>query len=218
MMNAPQFGAVAGLIGAGKTTLMEDMCEAATGNATPLWESLEGVEEFYKDPKLHAFPLQVQLLMQRLEHHQLVATSGEGENAKGAHHLFLMDRSLYEDRAFAAMLCQPSHFEVYDSLLERMLVREGVQHPNWILFLEVSPETALRRIQDRNRSCETGITLEYLQRLEEFYHSHFLPWVEERWHIPVIRLPWDQDKTQEESKAQAKELYTLMTAGRNHFT
>lgn len=213
-MSASQFGAVAGLIGAGKTTLVENMCEAAAGKATPLWESLEGVEEFYKDPKLHAFPLQVQLLMQRLDHHQWVE---EGESPK-TDNLFLMDRSLYEDRAFAAMLCQASHFEVYDRLLERMLVKENVRHPDWILFLEASPETALRRIQDRNRSCESGITLRYLQRLDEFYHSHFLPWVEERWHIPVIHLPWDKDKSEEESKAQAKELYTLMTVGKKHFT
>lgn len=54
-----------------------------------------------------------------------------------------------------------------------------------IIHLDVSPEKSFERIKLRGRECESGITLEYLQRL----HSGYESWLTQISKIiPVIKV------------------------------
>ena len=57
--------------------------------------------------------------------------------------------------------------------------------PNLIVHLDVSPEESKRRIEMRQRECESTISVEYLQNLHLAYEE-FLKDIS--WIIPVIRV------------------------------
>ena len=73
------------------------------------------------------------------------------------------------------------HFHVMKSFLK---------YPDLMIYLRVSPETALSRIQARNRSEEQGkVPLSYLQALHKGYED----FIEEmRNYAPVLILDWEE--------------------------
>ena len=100
--------------------------------------------------------------------------------------------SIYEDVIFAKMLRDSGKmseldFQTYRSLYLNMT--NFLHRPDVIVFLDVSPETALARVQQRERDCESGISLSYLKQLKEGYEE-WLQDVSPR--IPVIRIDWNE--------------------------
>ena len=63
------------------------------------------------------------------------------------------------------------------------------------MHLDVSAEESKRRIEMRNRDCEKGITVEYLQNLHEAYEE-FLSEIARI--IPVIRVNYNTFRTAQE--------------------
>lgn len=67
--------------------------------------------------------------------------------------------------------------------------------PNLIVHLDVTPEESKRRIDMRQRECESSISLEYLSRL----HSAYEEFVEDIARIiPVIRVNYEKFHSAEE--------------------
>ena len=122
----------------------------------------------------------------------------------------MMDRSLYGDMAFAAMLLDENHFTLYHRLLRRLL--RVTRHPDRIIFLEVQPETALQRIRKRGRPCEKDITLDYLQRLADSYRQHFFALVQTELNIPVTVVPWDEEHSEESMREKARDIAHLLSS------
>lgn len=82
------------------------------------------------------------------------------------------DRSIWGDRAFADMLRKDglisdlgysSYMMHRDCMLGFLLV------PQVVIWLEADPQVCLDRIHQRDRSCESGISLEYLKALRDSY-------------------------------------------------
>ena len=184
--------ALAGLIGAGKTTMAKSMRE-------PL-QSLEGsprvkcwfekvennklLAAFYEDMKAHSFTLQISLLMQRHQQQQQI-------NWASDHDIHVQDRSIYEDAIFAKMQADSGLMDghQYKTYCEAFAtVSKYMQQPDLIVFLDVSPETSIQRIRKRNRAMEKGITIEYVRDLHVRYRSALKDISK---HVPVIRVPWD---------------------------
>ena len=67
--------------------------------------------------------------------------------------------------------------------------------PNLIIHLDVSSAESKKRIDARSRECESGITLDYLQRLYVAYES-FIKDISRI--IPVIRVNYDTFRTADE--------------------
>jgi len=157
--------AVAGNIGAGKTTL--------TGLLAPHygWEAqFEQVDEnpyladFYEDMERWAFNLQVFFLNKRLK--GIVAI-------KSAKYTVIQDRTIYEDACiFAANLhamglMSTRDYSNYRSLFDLMM--SLVAPPDLIIYLKASVPTLVHQIQKRGREYEAGIRLDYLSKLNDFY-------------------------------------------------
>ena len=76
-----------------------------------------------------------------------------------------------------------------------------------IIHLDCKPEESLERIKRRARGCETGITLDYLQKLYKGYEE-FIKQISKV--IPVLRINYSKFKTAEEMAEIIKKEYESM--------
>ena len=182
--------AISGLIGAGKSTLCRSLAEHL--NLDDYYEPVEQneyLEQFYKDQKSFAFPMQIYLLNKRIAQQQRIAWSERG---------VVQDRSIYEDRVFCRWLVRSGamteqDYRTYNELVKN--VSNTMRSPSIIVHLDVSPEESLRRIRARGRECESGITLEYLTMLHEEYQK-FIREISKV--IPVFRVDWSEFQSTED--------------------
>lgn len=176
------FIGIAGIIGAGKTTLATELGKAI---GLPVYyepvADNEYLADFYNDMPRYSFPLQVYLLNRRFQQHQQIIWQGRGG---------VQDRTIYEDAVFARMLkddglMEERDYRTYCSLFENM--SNFMRRPNVVVHLDVSPEDSLERLRARGRACESGVTLDYLQKLHAAYDV-FLQDIART--VPVIRADW----------------------------
>ncbi len=178
------FIGIAGLIGAGKTTLATALAEnlALDVHYEPVIDN-EYLEDFYSDTAKYSFAMQIYLLNRRFQQHQEIIWRGRGG---------VQDRTIYEDAIFAKALRDSDlmdgrDYETYLSLFRNL--SNFMCRPNLIVYLDVAPEISMQRIAQRNRGCESGVTIDYLSRLREGYEE-FLADISKL--IPVIRVQWDE--------------------------
>jgi len=184
------FIGIAGLIGAGKSTLA-----TALGRHMGLDVYYEPVEDneyladFYRDTARYSFATQIYLLNRRFQQHQEIIWRGRPA---------IQDRTIYEDAIFAKMLSEtglmePRDFRTYVQLFKHM--SNFMCKPSAIIYLDVKPERSMERIKERARGVETGISLAYLQSLYDEYEN-FVQDISRR--VPTIRVAWDQYRDVEE--------------------
>ena len=174
---------ISGIIGVGKSTLTESLGKILSWDVVkePV-ESNEYLCKFYEDMEKYAFPMQVYLLNHRFRQHQQMVWSGKS---------MVQDRTIYEDVIFAKMLhdgglMEDLDFNTYVQLFNNMT--NFLHRPDLIIYLDVEPLEALRRVRERSRSCETKMSLEYLTELRNGYEE----WLKDvRDRIPVLKLDWD---------------------------
>ncbi len=178
------FIGIAGIIGAGKSTLAQNL--AARLGYKSYNEPVDDnpyLEDFYTDMNRWGAMMQIHLLFRRFEQHQQSVWNSE----KGA----VQDRTIYEDTIFARMLHESGFIDRRDyntyvghfNLMKRYLV-----YPDILLYLRVNPETSLNRIAERGRKAEEGITLEYMQKLFLGYEN----FIDEMGrYTRVISLDWN---------------------------
>ena len=184
------FIGIAGLIGAGKSTLAR-----ALGEHTGLPVYYEPVQDneyladFYADTAKYAFSMQIYLLNRRFQQHQEIIWQGGGA---------VQDRTIYEDAIFAKTLVnlglmEERDYRTYLSLFQNM--SNFMCRPNIIVYLDIQPETSMERIKMRSRDVESGVSLDYLKMLYQEYEI-FIEDIAKR--MPVIRVSWEQFRNADE--------------------
>jgi deoxyadenosine/deoxycytidine kinase len=159
--------AVAGNIGAGKTTLTKLLSKHYD------WEAhFEDVEQnpylndFYEEMQRWSFNLQVYYLNSRFTQIQEINL-----NKKNV----IQDRTIYEDAYIFAPnlhsmgLMTTRDFENYFSLFN--LMDSFVNPPDLLIYLRASIPTLVEQINKRGRDYEESILLDYLKRLNERYEA-----------------------------------------------
>ena len=159
--------AIAGNIGAGKTTLTQLLAKHYK------WEAqLEDVvdnpylDDFYNQMERWSFNLQVYFLNSRFR--QVLQIRESGKN-------IIQDRTIYEDanifapNLHAMGLMTNRDFENYSSLFG--LMESLVQSPDLIIYLRSSIPNLVSQIHKRGRDYENSISIDYLSRLNERYEA-----------------------------------------------
>ena len=184
------FVGIAGMIGAGKSTLATTLGEHLGFDVyyEPVQDN-EYLEDFYRDTAKYSFGMQVYLLNRRFQQHQEIIWKSRSA---------IQDRTIYEDSIFAKMLVEiglmdERDYRTYTSLFQHM--SNFMCRPNVIIYLDVKPQRSFERIQKRSRGVESGITLEYLQALYAGYEA-FIADISRT--IPVITVDYDRFGTAEE--------------------
>ncbi len=159
--------AIAGNIGAGKTTLCTQLGKHFGWDVH--YESTEDnpyLSDFYTDMKRWSFNLQIYFLNSR--YRQLVEIQRGDVTV-------IQDRTIYEDaHIFAPNLHEMSlmstrDFENYYSLFKTM--ESQVQPPDLLIYLRASVSTLVSHIQSRGRDYEGNMSLDYLKLLNERYEN-----------------------------------------------
>jgi len=159
--------AIAGNIGAGKTTLTELLAKHYNWNAH--FENAEDnpyLDDFYGEMERWSFNLQVYFLNSRFNQILKIQKSGKD---------IIQDRTIYEDaKIFApnlhAMgLLTNRDYNNYASLFD--LMENLVTPPDLLIYLRADIKTLVGQIHKRGRAYENSISIEYLSRLNERYEA-----------------------------------------------
>ncbi len=184
------FIGIAGMIGAGKSTLATALGEHLGIDVyyEPVDDN-EYLEDFYRDTPRYSFAMQIYLLNRRFQQHQEIIWRGRSA---------VQDRTIYEDSIFARMLAESGlmderDYRTYSELFRHM--SNFMCKPNVIVYLDVSPELSHDRIRQRGRQVEGGVSLEYLKALYAGYEA-FITDISRV--IPVIRVDYERFATAEE--------------------
>ena len=159
--------AIAGNIGAGKSSLVEFLCR--TYRIEPFYEPNEQnpyLPDFYRDMKRWAFHSQLFFLASKFRIHQrLDRTPG----------VAVLDRTIFEDaEIFATALYQMKKinrrdWQTYHEFYQVIL--NAIRAPDLLIYLRCPMRTLRQRIRIRGRSMEQAIPLSYLKRLERLYED-----------------------------------------------
>jgi deoxyadenosine/deoxycytidine kinase len=162
------FITMAGNIGCGKTTAAKLLSQNFGFELfdEPVIDN-RFLRDYYADMKRWSLTLQMEFLIRRVEHHELIKTVPKS---------CIQDRSLYEDpEIFAKYLhglgnMTDDELNLYFEFFERL--NKSLIRPDLIIFLQVDDvEILLDRIRKRGREEEQGITFAFLQGLGGYYLS-----------------------------------------------
>ncbi|CAN5256490.1 deoxynucleoside kinase [soil metagenome] len=159
--------AIAGNIGAGKTTLTKLLAKHYKWEAQ-YEDVLENpyLEDFYNKMERWSFNLQIYFLNSRFRQILQIRESGKK---------IIQDRTIYEDAHIFAPnlhsmgLMANRDFENYRSLFD--LMESVVQGPDLLIYLRSSIPNLVAQIHKRGREYENSISIDYLSRLNERYEA-----------------------------------------------
>jgi deoxyadenosine/deoxycytidine kinase len=159
--------AVAGNIGAGKTTLTELLAKHYGWLAN--FEDVDDnpyLNDFYNDMQRWSFNLQVYFLNSRFNQILEIHKSGK---------TIIQDRTIYEDAEIFAPnlhamgLMSTRDYNNYKTLFN--LMTGLIKPPDLLIYLRASIPTLVSQIEKRGREYENSIRLDYLRQLNERYES-----------------------------------------------
>jgi deoxyadenosine/deoxycytidine kinase len=181
--STPKHIAIAGNIGAGKTTLTTMLAKHYSW--VPHFEDIEHnpyLVDFYDDMHRWSFNLQIYFLNSRLR--QLA-------DIRSGNKSIIQDRTIYEDAYIFAPnlyemgLMTKRDFENYSSFFQTL--KKMVDPPDLLIYLKASIPKLVDQIQKRGREYEENIRLDYLKRLNEFYNK----WIDKYTDGPLLVIDID---------------------------
>jgi deoxyadenosine/deoxycytidine kinase len=161
-----QFVAMAGNIGAGKTTAAKMISQKFGFELfdEPVIDN-RFLKDYYGQMKRWSFTLQLEFLIRRIEHHELIHTVPK---------TCIQDRTLYEDpEIFAKYLhglgnMTDQELDLYFEYFQRL--SKSVVHPDKVICFDVPKvEVLMGRIKKRGREEEKGIGSAFLRGLNGYY-------------------------------------------------
>jgi deoxyadenosine/deoxycytidine kinase len=158
---------VDGVVGVGKTTLMNILCEEF--GYQPFLEPVVNnpiLDKFYYDRQRYSFSLQIFFLNNRFRMIKEAASLGNA----------ILDRSIYGDLIFAKMLMESGDMSVEEYDLYIDLFQNMIEHchvPKLMIYLETSVKCAVSKINRRGRDYEKIVEQAYWERLNQHYSNYF---------------------------------------------
>lgn len=165
--SVPQYIAIEGAIGVGKTTLAKRLAESF--NYQTLLEKAEEnpfLERFYQNRRQAALATQLFFLFQRAQQLQDLRQTDIFEPVRVAD--FLIDK----DPLFARINLDNDEFQLYEKVFQQLTI--DAPKPDLVIYLQAPTNVLLSRIESRGNAIEQQIDKDYLEQLNEVYSDFFL--------------------------------------------
>ena len=191
---------VDGIIGAGKTTLIEDCLKpilsedgyrvTVVNEPVEKWKADGSLKQFYEDPKRRAFQFQTKVFHDRVKKCQK-----KFEKYSKCTDIFLLERSIFTDLLFMEMLYDDGKVDQseYDVYLELWTMWKKVMpfEPDLFIYLKPTIDTVMQRLNERNRTEEAGVDEDYQNKLQ-IKHDNFLGRkfvkISKSQYVPCVKL------------------------------
>lgn len=167
----PNYIAVEGVIGAGKTTFARMLAERI--DADLLNEEVFDnpfLVDFYKNPKRYAFPCQIYFLLSRFQQQQQLRVRDLFSQRIVADYLYA------RDQIFAGVTLSERELALYERIAP-VLARD-IPRPDLVIYLQATTKVLLDRIRQRNYSIERAIDYSYIETLNKAYDYFFFEYTE----------------------------------------
>lgn len=162
----PNFIAVEGPIGVGKTTLAKRL--ANSFNYETLLEQADEnpfLERFYQDRRGGALPTQLYFLFQRTRQIQAIR---QGDMFKQVR---VSDFLIEKDQLFAQVTLDDEELKLYQTVYQQLTI--DAPRPDLVIYLQASTDVLLERVQRRGIQAEKAIDADYLSQLNDAYTRFF---------------------------------------------
>jgi deoxyadenosine/deoxycytidine kinase len=165
-ISLPNYIAIEGPIGVGKTTLAKRLAESF--NYDILLEESETnpfLERFYRDRRNHALPVQLHFLFQRMQKLQNLRQGDIFQQVRISD--FLIDK----DPLFARVTLDDDEYRLYQTVYENVIT--DLPKPDLVIYLQAPTATLFERLQRRGHAIERPVEESYLQQLNDAYTQFF---------------------------------------------
>jgi deoxyadenosine/deoxycytidine kinase len=171
--------AVAGNLGAGKTTLVNGLCRHLGWQRCPLSSPAPSyVERIHADPKRWSFEAQLNFLVLKASGLRAAAV---------AHQNIVVDRTIYEDRdimarSWAERYWDDASWRTYDECAD--LLVSDLPVPDAVIFCRCDLPQCEERRRARPRSYQARYDSQWVERLDELYDE----WLEHFQECPLLQV------------------------------
>ncbi len=165
-LSPPNYIAVEGPIGVGKTTLARRLADTFH-RPLVLEPAMENpfLDRFYREGRRHALPTQLFFLLHRAN--QVANISRD--DMLGA--MLVTDFLMEKDRLFAKATLDDNELELYEDIYRSLDIRPP--RPDLVVYLQAPVSVLLDRIRRRGIAYEQRIDSEYLTMLTDAYTEFF---------------------------------------------
>ena len=158
--------AIEGPVGVGKSSVAERLAERL--DATTVleeWGQNPFLKPFYDGKPGAAFQVELFYLLSRYRQQQELHQRNLFQLQTIADYVF------EKSRLFAYLNLEDSELLIYEKLYG--LLAEGVPKPDLVVYLQASTEVLIKRIRQRGRLEENGLSEEYLAEVNRAYNHYF---------------------------------------------
>jgi deoxyguanosine kinase len=158
--------AVEGVIGVGKTTVVERLAERLEATTTlEEWGQNPFLKPFYDGASGAPFQVELFFLLSRYRQQQELLQRNLFSTVTLSDYLF------EKSRIFAYLNLEDSELLIYEKLFG--LLAEAVPRPDLVIYLQAPTEVLMKRIRTRGRPEETRLSEEYLAEVNRAYNYYF---------------------------------------------
>jgi deoxyadenosine/deoxycytidine kinase len=170
-----QYIAVEGVIGVGKTAVVERLAERL--DATTVleeWAQNPFLKAFYEGAPGAAFQAELFFLLSRYRQQQELLQRNLFQSYTVSDYVF------EKSRLYAYLNLEDSELLIYEKLYA--LLAESVPRPELVVYLQAPTEVLLKRIRARGRPEESRLGEEYLAEVNRAYNHYFFHYS----HTPLL--------------------------------
>ena len=167
-MSSYRYIVVEGVIGVGKTTLVELLSRDFKAKTY-----LEIVEEnpflvkgFYEDIAANAFNTEIFFLLSRFRQQRQLT-----DDLLHSTQLLISDYLFAKNKIFSSITLNKEEFEIFDSVFRPL--NKKAPTPDLVIYLRADVDSLMKRIQLRDRSFERKMDPTYIAKLAERYEEFF---------------------------------------------
>jgi deoxyguanosine kinase len=178
---SPNYVAVEGVIGAGKTTFAKMLAERIDAEliAEEVFEN-PFLVDFYKSRKRYALSTQLYFLISRFQQQQQLMVRDLFAQRIVADYLFA------KDAIFAQVNLSERELALYEKIAPALA--RDVPRPDLVIYLQAQTPTLLQRIHKRNFSFEKSIDFDYVDVLNKAYDYYFFHYTD----APLLVVKTDE--------------------------